>query len=132
MNYKGKSLPWLKRKCQFYFNQYIRLRDKGKPCISCGKPDTQHASHFYSVRMNDAMRFDEENVHAACALCNTFLYGNLYYYGLRLPRRIGDKEFKMLVNRAEKSKQTTHKWDRWELIEKIEHYKALCKSLSGQ
>ena len=131
-DYKGKSLPWLKRKCQEYFNRYIRLRDEGKGCVSCKENHFEHASHFFSVRMYDAMRFDEGNVHGGCAKCNTFLFGNLYYYGKRLPDRIGQERFKELVRRAEESKKTQHKWQRWELIEKIEYYKQKCKELSGR
>jgi hypothetical protein len=57
---KAKSLPKLKADLQKIFNEFIRLRDKGKPCISCGQPkDYLQAGHFYSVRMYDGLRFNE-------------------------------------------------------------------------
>ena len=41
------------RELQTLVNKYVRLRDKGRPCISCEKPDDgshqRHASHYRSV-----------------------------------------------------------------------------------
>lgn len=127
-SYKGKSLAWLKKECQKHFNQYIRLRDRDRCCISCGSPDTAHASHFFPVKMYDELRYDEDNCHASCVKCNTFLYGNIFYYSKYLPKKIGQERFDALVRRAEESKKKTHKWNRWELIEKIEYYKEKCRS----
>ena len=130
--YKGKSVAWLKRECQKWFNRYIRIRDDGKPCISCGNKNTSDASHFFSVRMYDALRFDEDNAHKSCTYCNRFAFGNIFYYTKRLPDRIGKERFDALVKRAEESKKSLHKWNRWELIELIETYKQKCKDLSGR
>ena len=127
--YKGKSLGRLKMICQTWFNKYIRLRDDGKPCISCGDMNTTDASHFFSVRMYDALRFDEDNAHRGCVYCNRFAFGNQYEYSKRLPDRIGKDRFDALVLRAKESKKTHHKWERFELIEKIEYYKKKCKEL---
>ena len=122
--YKGKSIPWLLNKCQYYFNLYIRLRDEGQPCISCGNPYFDHASHFFPVKGNQQLRFDEDNCHGGCAYCNTFLYGNQFEYSKRLPKRIGKERFNALLKRqGDAKKNTGFKWQRWELIEKIEYYK---------
>ena len=131
--YKGRSIGWLLNKTQFYFNRYIRLRDFGKPCISCGCPNFDHASHFFPVRGNPKLRFDEDNVHGGCARCNTFMYGNQFEYGQRLPDRIGKNKFDELLMRKQiADKDTTFKWNRWEVIEILEKYKQKCKDLSGQ
>lgn len=38
MRHKLETIPELTKKAQAAFNRYIRLRDREKPCISCGKP----------------------------------------------------------------------------------------------
>ena len=88
---------------QKVFNTYIRIRDKDKPCISCGtnKQDIQyHAGHFYSVGSNSNLRFDEDNVHKQCGnYCNKNLHGNLIAYSEQLPLRIGIERFEALKSR---------------------------------
>ena len=128
-SYKGKSIGWLKAKAQSYFNAFIRERDNGKGCISCDSFHTPHATHFYSVRMYDGLRFNEDNVHGGCVSCNTFLHGNLFEYGKRLPDRIGRERFERLQDCAAEYKRHGHKWERRELIEIIEKYKNKLKTL---
>ena len=128
-NYKGKSLSWLLNKTQYYFNRYIRLRDMGLPCISCDSPHFDHATHFFPVRGNPELRFDERNVHGGCAKCNTFLYGNQYEYSRRLPLRIGQQAFDELVEKYEAAKKRNFKWQRHEVIELLEYYKQKCKEM---
>ena len=74
-------------------NAYIRTRDKGKPCISCDKPDNglhqRHASHYRSVGACSSLRFNTFNIHTSCATCNTELSGNLLEYRIRLKQKIG-------------------------------------------
>jgi hypothetical protein len=85
---------------QIIFNTYIRLRDKGKPCISCDKPYREkdiNASHFYSVGAYPNLRFNEDNVHNSCIRCNKDLHGNINEYTLRLPNRIGIERYNKLV-----------------------------------
>lgn len=83
---------------QIVFNTFIRERDKGKPCISCGtKKDIQYqAGHYYSVGGNPSVRFNEDNVHSQCSTCNNHLHGNLIAYTERLPLRIGAERFEAL------------------------------------
>ena len=38
LRHKLETIPELTKKAQAAFNRYIRLRDRGKPCISCAKP----------------------------------------------------------------------------------------------
>lgn len=83
---------WI-REAQTAFNRFIRLRDSGNPCISCDKPDDgshqRHASHYRSCGANPELRFNELNVWASCAQCNSMKSGNLLEYRIRLINKIG-------------------------------------------
>jgi hypothetical protein len=132
MNYKKKSLGWLLKRAQHYFNEYIRLRDMGKPCISCGSMDVRHASHFYSVKQYPWLRFNENNVHGSCVYCNTFLDGNLHEYRRFLPKRVGDGVLQELDDLAVRGKQVSMKWQRFEVIEILEKYKKFCAEIKKE
>jgi hypothetical protein len=109
------------------FNKYIRLRDQGKNCISCGKkPKKENAGHFYSAGTHTAVRFNERNVHLQCEHCNTFLSGNLLNYREKLLIKLGFDEFERLSVDAMK----TRKYTREELKEIIELYKQKIKDVS--
>ena len=55
---KEPTLPQLKQRLQQVFNKFIRLRDYGKPCISCGRKRLLQAGHFYSVKGYDGLRYE--------------------------------------------------------------------------
>ena len=129
---KRKSTAKLLAELQVVFNRYIRLRDDGLPCISCGANHFEHASHFFPVRGNSQLRFDEDNVHGGCVNCNMFKYGNQYEYGQRLPDRIGQDRFDALLERKRLADlDVGFKWQRHEIEEKTGYYKERCKDLSG-
>lgn len=81
---------WLKE-AQRVFNQFIRLRDKDLPCISCGRyhQGQYHAGHYKTVGSSPELRFCEENVHKQCSACNNHLSGNIVNYRLGLIEKIG-------------------------------------------
>lgn len=83
---------WLKE-AQEVVNRYVRLRDAKLGCVSCDKPATWggqwHASHFRSVGVASAVRFNLWNIHKACSICNNWKSGNLSEYEPRLRERIG-------------------------------------------
>ncbi len=83
---------------QKIFNTYIRLRDKGKTCISCNKRliEIYDAGHFYAVKNYSFLRFNEDNVHGQCPNCNQHLHGNLIKYARKLKFRIGEERFNEL------------------------------------
>ncbi len=114
---------------QKVFNTYIRLRDKDKPCISCGQElkTIGHASHFYSVGSYPNLRFNEDNVHRSCERCNLHLHGNLVEYALRLPNRIGLDRFNALTEQRN-GKPVKLTMD--EVKEKIAYYKRLISDIS--
>lgn len=94
-------------------NRYVNLRDRDKPCISCGKPaaagGVRNASHFKSVGSNSALRFHLWNIHTSCYRCNVELSGNLGEYYPRLIERIGAAKVEWM--------QTTKRERRYEIDE---------------
>lgn len=119
--YNKYSVAQLKLKAQKVFNAYIRKRDEGLPCISCGTGQPQHAGHYFSAGHNSKLRFDERNVGGQCLRCNYFLHGNQLGYRKGLIQRIGLKEVEQLESEA--SVKVAFKWDRFSLIDIIEKYK---------
>lgn len=123
--YDKYSVAELKKMAQKYFNAFIRSRDQGQPCISCGSYNTHSASHFYSAGHYNALRFHEDNCHLACMRCNYFLHGNLIPYRTRLEAKIGPERLAALDLLA--SNKRAFKFDRFTLIDTIETYKAKSK-----
>ena len=89
MNDRPKAL----RAAQAAFNAFIRERDKGLPCISCGRSSgcKVNAGHYLSVKAHPELRFDEKNVMLQCEHCNCFLSGNLLGYRKGLLERFGQE-----------------------------------------
>jgi len=111
---------------QQVFNKYIRLRDKGQNCISCGKLSLkENAGHFYNANNHWNVRFNELNVHLQCEHCNTYLSGNLINYRENLLKKIGIEDFELLSSEANKTRKFTVN----ELKEIISTYKKKCKEL---
>lgn len=115
-----ESLPKMLEKTQRVFNSYIRNRDLGMPCISCGREGNQ-AGHYFTVKGFSALRFDEWNVNLQCAGCNLFLHGNQAMYRIGLVDRIGDKAVAELEAKAVGDR--IKKWSIDELKEIINKYK---------
>lgn len=84
---------------QTVFNTFIRMRDEGKPCVSCDRPLTGKfdAGHFYSVGSYPNLRYDEMNVHGQCVHCNRDKHGNHAEYALRIESRIGPEALTRLT-----------------------------------
>ena len=111
---------WMKE-AQKVFNQYIRLRDKHKPCVSCGSKleNKFDAGHYFSSGGHKAVTFDEDNVHGQCVACNQYKHGNLLNYQIGIEKRIGADR---LLTLHEKAYQT-RKYSTEELKELIKKYK---------
>lgn len=88
---KAKTRGDYVREAQTAFNRFIRERDKGLPCISCGRHHQGqiHAGHYRATSVAPSLRFDEFNVHAQCQPCNCHKHGNLIEYRINLIKRIG-------------------------------------------
>lgn len=81
---------WMKR-AQSAFNAWVRARDAGQPCISCGRyhQGQSHAGHYRPAGSNPELRFEPDNCHLQCAPCNSHLSGNLTAYRPALIAKIG-------------------------------------------
>jgi hypothetical protein len=90
------------------FNAWIRLRDAGQPCISCGRmhKGRWHAGHYRSVGSAPELRFEPLNVHLQCAPCNLYLSGNLTAYRINLIEKIGLEKVEWLEGKHEPLKLT--------------------------
>ena len=94
-----KGIPEWSREAQVAFNRYVRWRDFGKECASCGcilswsgnylTGSAVDASHYRSRGAASQHRFNVFNVHAACTRCNRQLSGNAVEFRIRLVQRIG-------------------------------------------
>lgn len=95
---KLKSRAEHLREAQAAFNEWIRLRDADRPCVSCGRyhEGQYHAGHYRSVGANPELRFEPINVWKQCAPCNTHLSGNLVNYRLSLLQLIGGQQVEWL------------------------------------
>lgn len=81
---KHKERPAaLKKKLDIIFSKYIRLRDKGKPCVTCGCQWEEgfNCGHFQSRRFF-ATRWDERNAHGQCARDNLWGAGEQYLHSI--------------------------------------------------
>lgn len=114
---------------QIVFNTYIRLRDKGKPCISCGSElvKTYHAGHMFSVGSYPNLRFHENNVHGQCIECNLHKHGNVKEYDLRLQNILSKEEYSELLESRNKPLKLTLD----EVKELIAIYKQKIKELKN-
>lgn len=81
---------WTK-KAQAAFNAFIRAEDAKEPCISCQRfHDGQyHAGHYRTVGGHGELRFEEDNCHKQCSVCNNHLSGNIADYRINLVKKIG-------------------------------------------
>lgn len=119
---------WIKI-AQTHFNSYIRLRDKGQPCISCQKTcKKENAGHFYNANNHWLVRFDESNVHLQCEYCNTSLHGNLLKYRENLIKKIGYEELERITQLSNQTRKFTVD----ELKQIIETYKEKLKNFTSK
>ena len=114
---------WMRR-CQTEFNKYIRNRDKKDPCISCNRHhDGQyHAGHYKTVGGHPALRFEEDNCHKQCSVCNNYKSGNLSEYRSNLLIKIGLERVEWLEGPHDPVKYTIE-----DLQEMLSKYQALNK-----
>jgi len=111
-------------------HKMIRLRDEGKPCISCGCQWTKEfqAGHCYPTRYR-SIRFHFHNINGQCQKCNLFLDGNETQYLIQLPLRIGQEDFDELKIMAKNDSKFNKKWTRDELKTIQENAKFIIKNL---
>jgi hypothetical protein len=122
----AKTRSKLLSEAQIEFNKYIRVRDHGKPCISCGRhhQGKMDAGHYQTTKARPGIRFHPSNNHAQCQPCNRHLSGNIIEYRINLQ----DKEGQEIIDYLERGDHWSG-WSREEIIEIKLHYRDLTKQL---
>ena len=90
-------------------HSYIRARDKGQPCICCGRAlgPKYDAGHWLESGNNPIIRYDEDNIHAQSVYCNQYKGGDSDDYEGRLRLKIGnDRVDRLKANRGGTVKRT--------------------------
>lgn len=126
---KLMPLKWFHARTKLAVHKYIRTRDRDRPCISCGTPYAAQwdAGHYVSVGADSSLRYDFNNIHKQCSVCNQHLSANLIRYRQNLIPKIGEPE----VLRLE-GQQPVHKWTRDELDAIAAEAKRLTKALEKE
>lgn len=130
---KGK---WIKE-TQENFNLFIRMRDHGKPCISCDRHDHEidhdtrggkwDCGHYLTVGSAPELRFEPLNAARQCKNCNRDKSGNQVRYRQRLIDRIGQERVDWLEGPHEAKKFTVDQLKRLKkyYARRARHYKKL-------
>lgn len=134
-----KGVAEWQREAQAAFNRYIRWRDLGKECASCGGTlsgsgnyltgSAVDASHYRSRGAAAHLKFNVFNVHAACTRCNRQLSGNAVEFRIRLIKRIGQERVERLESDNTPRKFTIQYLQRVKSIftRRARHYEKLRK-----
>jgi hypothetical protein len=119
---KLKTLSELEADAKRVFQKYIRLRDKDKPCISCGiqQTDLWDGGHYKKAEIYSGVIFDENNVHKQCRKCNRFLGGNELNYRDGLIQRFNVDFVENIELKANETRK--YKYTKEELKEIKEKY----------
>lgn len=114
------------REAQTAFNAWIRERDIGLPCVSCGRHHNGqwHAGHYRTVGGNPELRFEPLNVWRQCAPCNNHKSGDIVNYRIELVKRIGAEKVEWLEGPHEPTKYTID-----DLKALTAHYRELTREL---
>ena len=109
-----KPLSYFTQQAQTAFNSYIRQRDTGNSCISCGRNTgaKMNAGHYRTVGANPELRFDEDNCHLQCEHCNSYRSGNIEEYTPNLIDKIGQERFDRLTGPHELPKWKREDYER--------------------
>lgn len=99
-----KTKTQWKSEAQNAFNRYVRLRDAGKPCISCGRlpaqkyGGTMDCGHYRTRGAAGHLAFNLHNTAAQCVQCNRDRAGAQKAFEQGLIQRIGSEKVEALNN----------------------------------
>ena len=101
------------------FNEYVRVRDRGRACVSCGaiqgvlvQGGAFDAGHYRSIGSAPHLRFHLWNCNLQCVKCNRYLSGNIVEYRKGLIKRIGIEKVEQLENMSATRKYTKEDLER--------------------
>jgi hypothetical protein len=114
---------------KMHVHKYVRERDKGLPCISCGVQWNSkfQAGHYFKAELYSVVKFNYFNINGQCEKCNIYEDGNFAGYELRIGFRIGELEHKQIKEKA--MSRDIMKWNREELLIIIQNAKEDYKKL---
>ena len=112
--FREKDIKWQKARAQKTFNAYIRKRDEYLGCISCGVREAGQwdAGHFKTTGAHPELRFDEDNCHKQCSVCNNYKSGNLIAYRENLVKKIGKERVLALEKYRPPQKMTAKDYEK--------------------
>lgn len=111
-------------------NQYVKIRDKGKPCCTCGTTkDVQYcAGHYLSRGARPELRFVLTNIHLQCNFhCNNHLSGNRAEYDKFIISTYGQDHYNFLVGPYPSLKELFPHID--DIRSEMSRYRALIKDM---
>ena len=105
--FQEKDKPYQTKLTQKAFNAFIRERDHGQPCISCGITyGKMEAGHYKTTGHAPELRFEALNCHLQCSQCNNSKSGNIAAYRIGLIRKIGFEGVEWLEGPHDAKKHT--------------------------
>lgn len=119
---KLKTLGQYEKEAKTVFQRWVRLRDQGLGCVSCGTMNSPvwDAGHWWKAELYSGLIFDPDNCHKQCRKCNFYLDGNEGNYREGLVKRYGVEFVARIL--AIKDKLRDHKYSKEELIRIKEMY----------
>ena len=90
--FNQKDKAWLMSKAQQLVNRYVRLRDKDKPCCTCGTYTGKFDSgHWLSAGGHGSVRFNTLNIHKQCYRDNRMKSGCMREYREFMVKQYGEE-----------------------------------------
>lgn len=130
-NINDNDPKWHAKRTKTICHLFIRTRDAGKGCKSCGTKESRQwdAGHYIPSHRGSALRYDERNIHLQCCVCNdgSKLSGNLTMYRMALVRDHGEE----YVQELERIGHTKKTWTIPELIDVHDYYKQKLKDIKA-
>ena len=128
---KLKTLSQYEAEAKKSFQKYVRMRDKGLPCISCGIFETElwDGGHYKKAEIYSGVIFNTHNCHKQCRKCNRFLNGNELMYRQGLIQRYGIEYADAIELKANETRN--YKYTREELIAIKIKFDILVKELNN-
>ena len=126
---RAKTRSQWAREAQAAVNAWVRLRDEGRPCISCGRmhEGQWHAGHYLSRGARPELALHPDNVARQCAPCNLHLHGNQAAFRVGLIERIGLERVLALEGPHTPAKHTADDYRRIR-----DEYRAKTKAIKDQ
>jgi hypothetical protein len=125
---KAPTLGELKGLARAVFQRWVRIRDKGLPCISCGTTTgPMDGGHYLKAELYSGLIFHEVNCNGQCQDCNRGKDGNKEGYRPGMVKKYGEHAVMMLEASIPTNREYGYR--KAELIEIIELYNIKIKDL---